>query len=93
MSHVQSMFCEGQCDFSPTAAPTNKPTLATYSGITFNIWNTSTVLFPRKEYKSVVGYYNGSVFMIGGLNYRKQLVQHDILHGTIIDHGVSAISA
>jgi hypothetical protein len=47
---------------------------------------------PREDRGMAVGYYDDSLYLFGGDDYKQQLVEYDMNNNTFIDHGSSNLS-
>eukprot|EP01083_Nonionella_stella_P145913 458225_1 len=56
-------------------------------------WTTHQKILPRSAMYMAVGAYNNTIYLLGGNNDRKQLIQYDITTATLIDNGTLALPA
>eukprot|EP01084_Bolivina_argentea_P046115 84899_1 len=57
-----------------------------------NNWKTSSTSLPRNDYEMACGYYNQSIYLLGGYENGKQLIEYNILSAQMIDHGITALA-
>eukprot|EP01084_Bolivina_argentea_P175128 303324_1 len=54
---------------------------------TYDGWITSSVSMPRENYDMAIGYYDNSIYLLGGYIHQFQLIEYDIGTNKMIDHG------
>eukprot|EP01083_Nonionella_stella_P164613 545365_1 len=52
---------------------------------------TSSPKLPRADYCIAVGFYNGSIYLLGGYGHRYQITEYAIERNLFIDHGLEAM--
>eukprot|EP01084_Bolivina_argentea_P118942 210969_1 len=51
-----------------------------------DVWTDGNSVLPRADSQSAIGFWGNSIFIIGGINYRNQLVEYDITSDAVIDY-------
>eukprot|EP01083_Nonionella_stella_P092764 259793_1 len=55
-------------------------------------WIVGNPLFPRTFFGAAIGFWNNSIFILGGSGVKKQFVEYNIVNNNIVDHGANYFS-
>eukprot|EP01083_Nonionella_stella_P143157 444253_1 len=55
-------------------------------------WIVGNPLFPRTFFGAAIGFWNNSIFILGGSGVKKQFVEYNIVNSNIIDYGTNYLS-
>eukprot|EP01084_Bolivina_argentea_P048904 90019_1 len=81
------------CNFLSTNSDANTSSLRRkLADIAFTDWTVGTAAMPRRCGHAATGYYNESIFLLGGAGYGHQLMEYDIHSDEFIDHGSQYLS-
>eukprot|EP01084_Bolivina_argentea_P048149 88734_1 len=59
--------------------------------VDLHLWYKSDIKLLRPDRGVSVGYYNNSIFIIGGTTYDFQVTEYDIINNVMIDHGENTL--